>query len=135
MSYSDIVATIAMIISVSAVPASGYVSYHFAIRGEKRKEFNAVADNLRVKLRKQIVLLEQKIYPASGKDNVDDVEFDALMDVARKADLEPIAKLVVAYKKALSECTARSEYGHRIIKDPDSLIKAIDNMMPYVERK
>jgi hypothetical protein len=135
MSYSDIVATIAMIISISAVPASGYLSYHFAIRGEKRKEFNSVADLLRVKLRKQISLLDQNIYPASGKDGIDDEEFDALMDVARSADLDRISKLVDAYRKALKDCSARSEYGHSIIKDPDNLIKAIDNLMPYVDRK
>jgi hypothetical protein len=37
MSYSDIVATIAMIVSITAVPASGYFSYHFAIKEKKER--------------------------------------------------------------------------------------------------
>ena len=58
MSYSDIVATIAMIVSITAVPASGYFSYHFAIKGEKRKEFNAISDVIRQKLREQLLRME-----------------------------------------------------------------------------
>lgn len=44
MSYSDVVATIAMIVSITAVPASGYFSYRYAIMGEKRKEWNLLAE-------------------------------------------------------------------------------------------
>lgn len=44
MGYSDIIATVAMIVSISAVPASGYLSYRYAIKGEKRKEWNAIAE-------------------------------------------------------------------------------------------
>jgi hypothetical protein len=36
-----------MIVALIAVPASGYLSYHYAIKGERRKEFNAVADAIR----------------------------------------------------------------------------------------
>lgn len=35
MTYNDCVATIAMIVAVIAVPATGYLSYYFAIKGEK----------------------------------------------------------------------------------------------------
>lgn len=44
MLYSDVVATIAMIVSVVAVPASGFISYKVAVKGEKLKEWNALAE-------------------------------------------------------------------------------------------
>ena len=66
MSYSDIVATIAMIVSITAVPASGYFSYHFAIKGEKRKEFNAISDVIRQKLREQLRLVKNGVFPGGG---------------------------------------------------------------------
>lgn len=50
MSYSDIVATIAMIVSISVVPASGYLSYRYAIKGGKRKEWNSVVEPILVYL-------------------------------------------------------------------------------------
>jgi hypothetical protein len=37
MSYSDVVATIALFVSFIGTFASGYISYHYAIKGEKRK--------------------------------------------------------------------------------------------------
>ena len=46
MSYSDVVATIALMVSVVAVPASGVISYRYAIKGEKRKEWNALCEPL-----------------------------------------------------------------------------------------
>lgn len=52
-SYSDIISTIAMIVAVVAVPASGYLSYHYAIKGEKRKEWNALAEPLLVTFEEQ----------------------------------------------------------------------------------
>lgn len=45
-SYSNIVATIAMVVAFVAVPASAYFSYKYAIKGEKRKEWNAIAEPL-----------------------------------------------------------------------------------------
>ncbi|WP_165431787.1 hypothetical protein [Atlantibacter hermannii] len=46
MSYSDIVSTIAMIVAFVAIPASSYLSYKSAVIGEKRKEWNAIAEKL-----------------------------------------------------------------------------------------
>ncbi|WGS75584.1 hypothetical protein [Edwardsiella piscicida] len=42
--YSNGLSTISAFVSFVAVPASGYLSYHFAIKGEKRKEFNTIAE-------------------------------------------------------------------------------------------
>jgi len=44
MTIDRILSVFATIVSVVAVPASGYLSYHYAIKGEKRKEWNALAE-------------------------------------------------------------------------------------------
>lgn len=62
MSYSDIVATIAMIVSISAVPASGYLSYRYAIKGEKRKEWNSIVTPIRDELINQIDAIDNGKY-------------------------------------------------------------------------
>ncbi|WP_142764083.1 hypothetical protein [Klebsiella pneumoniae] len=69
MVYSDLVSTAAMIVALIAVPASGYLSYHYAIKGERRKEFNAVADAIRKKLRDQLDAVEAGYYP-SGTNSI-----------------------------------------------------------------
>ena len=53
MQYSDIVSTIAMIVAIVAVPASGYLSYRYAIKGEKRKEWNVLVEPLLLILEEQ----------------------------------------------------------------------------------
>lgn len=46
MTIDRILSAIAIIVSFIAVPASGYLSYRYAIRGERRKEWNAIAEVL-----------------------------------------------------------------------------------------
>ncbi|XWJ90323.1 hypothetical protein ACRARH_26130 [Phytobacter ursingii] len=60
--YSDTVATIAFIVSIIAVPASGYFSYKYAIKGEKRKEWNILAVPIREKLIAQIDAMNRGEY-------------------------------------------------------------------------
>ncbi|EDT5054728.1 hypothetical protein NYD00_000766 [Salmonella enterica subsp. enterica] len=62
MSYSDIVATVAMIVAFVAVPASAYLSYHYAIKGERRKEYNSVVFPVRTALLKQIYAIRAGEY-------------------------------------------------------------------------
>lgn len=46
MTIDRILSAIAIIVSFVAVPASGYLSYRYAVRGERRKEWNAIAEVL-----------------------------------------------------------------------------------------
>jgi len=46
MTIERILSLFATMVSVVAVPASGYLSYRFAVIGEKRKEWNAIAEPL-----------------------------------------------------------------------------------------
>lgn len=60
MTYSEIVSTIAIIISIVAVPASGLISYRVAIKGEKRKEYNSIVLPIRLEIIKQIDSIKNK---------------------------------------------------------------------------
>lgn len=53
MTYSDTVATIALAVSILGIIFSGYLSYFFAKKIEKRKEYNAIADKLNPLIEKQ----------------------------------------------------------------------------------
>lgn len=46
MTIDRILSIIAITVSFIAVPASGYLSYRYALKGEKRKEWNAIAEPL-----------------------------------------------------------------------------------------
>lgn len=46
MTIDRMLSLFATIVSVVAVPASGYLSYRYAIKGEKRKEWNEITGKL-----------------------------------------------------------------------------------------
>ncbi|EAR2913616.1 hypothetical protein D0W10_17225 [Salmonella enterica] len=51
-----------MIVAFVAVPASAYLSYHYAIKGERRKEYNSVVFPVRTALLKQIYAIRAGEY-------------------------------------------------------------------------
>lgn len=134
MSYSDAVATVAIIVSVIAVPASGIISYRYAIKGEKRKEFNAIADKIRAKLKEQTRLINRGYYPS---DNVviSDTEFEQLIDVYERNKRKEIMLLWQDYQEALkSSCEYDEDNIFKFI-DPKLLLDAIDLLLPVTERR
>lgn len=135
MLYSDTVATIAMIVSITAVPASGYFSYRYAIKGEKRKEFNLVTDNLRFKLREQLRLLDQNLYPAGGALEITEAEIEALIDVSKQRLTGRILYAWRAYKASLKSSGSFTEYGEYKMRDSDSIQRSISDLMPYMKRQ
>lgn len=134
MTIDRILSLFATIVSVVAVPASGYLSYHYAIKGEKRKEFNAIADVLRRKLRGQIKSIEQNIFPSGGKLNISDEEFDSLLDVLSDRKSMAVEPLIYSYQRALSACGSPNEYGEVKMPDPDGIIRAIEKILPHTNR-
>ncbi|HEI6789167.1 TPA: hypothetical protein SK266_000626 [Yersinia enterocolitica] len=63
MEYSDIISTIALIISIIAVPATYYLGYKAAVKNDKRKEWNQLAEPIIIKLEEHCELLERKALP------------------------------------------------------------------------
>ena len=135
MLYSDTVATIAMIVSITAVPASGYLSYRYAIKGEKRKGFNLAADSLRYKFREQLRLLEQNLYPAGGNLEVTESEIDVFVDVSKKRQSAKIRLAWDAYQKSLKNSGSFTEYGDYKMHDAHSVKNAISKLMHFMTRQ
>ena len=135
MSYSDLVATIALVVSISAVPASGFLSYRFAIKWDKRKEFNAVSDGLRTKIRSQIRLLEDGYYPASGKHEISDTEMDSLIDLSCAKAKPLISQQWKTYKKALEDGFIFDEYGDYDSHNAENIQSALQKLLTFTERR
>ena len=134
-SYSNIVATIAMIIALVAVPASGYLSYRYAIKGERRKEFNAVADNIRHKLREHERHMAENIYPSGEYLEISQKEFDTLADVAYESDRKAIRTLCDKYQKSLHSSIKIDEYGDYAILGFDEVLGYLAELLLLIERK
>ncbi|MFV8932040.1 hypothetical protein [Serratia fonticola] len=132
-SYSDIVATIAMIVAVVAVPASGYISYHFAIKGERRKEFNLVADPMA----ELLILQNNKIKEGElPKTFISEAQIASLLVISKEIERKGIESAFAEYQKAQSECGNYD--GKRCYYDfhsPSLLEGAIKNLMRYVQHK
>lgn len=134
-SYSDVIATIAMIVAIVAVPASAYASYHYAIKGERRKEFNAVSGPIRQKLREQLRLIEQGYNPHQNSIVIDDREFDLFIDISRFKIRDELKRLVVDYHEAVQNCGSADEYGKFTLTDADTVRQKISSIMQFTERK
>lgn len=135
MTIDRILSIIAIIASFIAVPASGYLSYRYAIKGEKRKEFNAIADNLRKRFREQLRFIEQGFYPADGTLEVKDFEIEMLIDVSpsmKKRDIQAVWK---DYLSALKSAGDFNEYGEFKVHDLGPVSHAIKALMPHIERR
>lgn len=135
MTIDRILSIIAIIVSFIAVPASGYLSYRYATKGEKRKEFNLVADNLRFKLREQLRLLEQNLYPASGKLEVVESEIDVFVDVSKKRDSHKIRQAWDEYQQSLKNSGSFNEYNDYKMHDADSVKNSISKLMSFMNRQ
>ncbi|MDT7094722.1 hypothetical protein [Citrobacter amalonaticus] len=136
MSYSDIVATIAMIVSITAVPASGYFSYRYAIKGEKRKEFNAISDIIRQKLREQLRLIENGVFPGGGNVSISQREIDTFIDISSTKNKKHLSELWSEYQRSLQNSIDVSDP----LKDldfhsPSIIQSAIEKILPYCQRQ
>lgn len=135
MTIDRMLSLFATIVSVVAVPASGYFSYWYAIKGEKRKEFNLVTENLRYKFREQLRLLEQNLYPAGGTLEITEAEIDALIDVSKRQQSEKIIRAWDAYKKSLENSGSFTEFGDYKMHDADSVKSTISKLMRFIKRQ
>lgn len=131
MSYSDKVATIALLISVFGTFASGYISYHYAIKGERRKEYNAVADQIILSLLTQRSSALDGKYPAV---TLSKTEMNALLIVCPKRQKMNLRTMFDSYRTSLSDSGSWISGNYRF-HSPEKLIKAIDELLVACERK
>lgn len=135
MTIDRIISISALIISVVAVPASGYLSFRYAIKGEKRKEFNQVTDPFRSKLRAQMKLLDQNLYPNFGSSAIDDDEFYCLLDVSNKRDLEDIKSAWWNYQESLKNFGEYNDDGIYVMLNKNDVVSTITKLMTYMVRR
>lgn len=110
-----------------------FIGHRTAIKRDKRKEFNQIAEAIREKLRWQIRLIEDNCYP-SGEALLTDKEFDSFIDVCDKKERVRLISLYQNYKKTLQECILRDEYNFCTFVNHDSLKSAIKKLLPFTER-
>ncbi|EOF8196231.1 TPA: hypothetical protein RM800_003976 [Yersinia enterocolitica] len=134
-SYSDIIATIAMIVAFIAVPASGYISYHYAIKGERRKEFNSVAEPIMMSLFEQFNSVSEGYFPSNKLTNK---EIYSLKNVSGKKLRSQINADFSAYEAAIANSGTFDEWNKFTYSSDSSreaLHSAIQQLMKSVERR
>ncbi|HDS1113655.1 hypothetical protein ACRS85_23280 [Pluralibacter gergoviae] len=85
--YSDILATIALIGTLLGIPLSGYLSYHYAIRGEKRKEWNLIAEPILEYLEYHKDLLSKEKCPDYSLNNFPFKNFESAKRRVRRPEI------------------------------------------------
>lgn len=131
MSYSDVVATIALFVSVFGTFASGYISYHFAIKGERRKEYNAVADRIMLSLLNQRLSVSNGDYPPVTLTNTDK---NSLLIVCPKKQKKTLLHAFSAYFRGLHDAGDWVS-GRYSFHSPEKAIDGIDKLLDACERK
>ncbi|EIL6443267.1 hypothetical protein LL626_003616 [Salmonella enterica] len=143
MSYSDIVATIAMIVSISAVPASGFLSYRYAIKGEKRKEWNSVVEPILEYLEGHEIFLSRKKCPDCTFHSFPSKNWDAA--IRRVKDPKKALQVLHDYQSILNEIKkspapviyfgqSEADQEEWIDRYPDGIIK-LNELMTHISLK
>lgn len=135
MTIDRILSLVAIVVSFIAVPASGYLSYRFAVKGEKRKEFNAVSDAIRLKLREQKRLIVQGIYPGANGLTVSESEIDNLIDVSQARFKNSILLSWQKYRDAVTNYGKQNEYGDFQLLNPEQALAKIEKLLIYVNKQ
>lgn len=131
MSYSDVVATIALFVSVLGTFASGYISYHFAIKGERRKEFNFIADQITLSLDHQQESADRGHYPTKILSESD---LHTLLLVSKKRDASKIRNAFTNYITSLERC-GDWDSGTYDFHSPQEIIKSAEELKRWTRHK
>ncbi|EPH3308706.1 hypothetical protein ACWO30_003194 [Citrobacter freundii] len=132
MSYSDVVATIALFVSFVGTFASGYISYHYAIKGERRKEYNLVADRLTLLLMNQASnALNSNVPPST----LSEADIDALVIVSNSSDEGKIRNSYANYQMALEKSCSIGQGRRWEMHSPDLFIDAVRGMLEWTKHK
>ncbi|HHE4679984.1 TPA: hypothetical protein ACPEUE_003832 [Proteus mirabilis] len=129
MSYSDVMSTIATIISFVAIPATYYNGIRVGRINDKRKEFNAVADPIYIRLIKAKKDLDLGL--CVHRSLVNEKEILNLSIHMKEKERE---KLIVAYKEF---CDAVSmikwDKYHKPTLEDDVRQKIVESLKPLID--
>ncbi|MFC2783701.1 hypothetical protein ACHHZC_21935 [Citrobacter freundii complex sp. 2024EL-00228] len=133
MTYSEVISVISLIASIIAVPLSAYFGYKNALKIEKRKEFNAIADKVSIQLEKErnLITSGQGKIPAVTLSYTDIIP---LLLVSNSAERKTIGAAYGEYESAYETCT-KIVAGIYRLDNSDVLEEAISRLMACCKRK
>lgn len=134
MTIDRILSISSIIVSCIAVPASGYLSYRYAIRGEKRKEWNLIAAPIRERLINQIDAINNGGYFHA---NITRSDILKLSDAQRGDKRDSILKAFDDFEKAHSfeELWKISDGRVLIVDDPTVALACSVKLLSLIPRK
>ncbi|HBX9055645.1 TPA: hypothetical protein MIJ86_004358 [Klebsiella pneumoniae] len=134
MTYSDCVATIAMIVAAIAVPATGYISYYFAIKGEKRKEWNQVSIPIREKFISHIDDMRRGEFSHPQVKRIDILRFS---DIRKKIDNSDLMSAFDEFESSHrgEEVLIKTNKYTYIAGDLSKPIRASEKLLSLITRK
>ncbi|MDA5482863.1 hypothetical protein PGS49_19755 [Yersinia intermedia] len=135
MTIDRILSVIAIIVAFVAIPASAYASYHYAIKGERRKEFNSVADQIMMYLLEQLDSVNNGYFPNSTLKNN---EIHKLINMSDKRRHAQINADFSAYEKAIADSGTFDKWNKFTYSSDGSreaLCSAIQQLATNVERR
>ena len=113
--------------------SGAYIGHRFALGRDTRKEFNAIADIVREKIRNHLRIIERG-EPPNYLGNVSVKEFESLLDVTVERNRSALTEAWKAYEEAQQKCGDYEE-GFYNFHSPEILRKALENLLPFVKRK
>ena len=131
MSYSDTLATIALVVSVAGTIFSCFFSYRLSVRAEKRKEFNAVADRITLSLVHQQESADNGHYP---NKTLTESDLHALLLVSDERDAAKIRNAFANYQLSLERAGERNAWMYDF-HSPQEIIKAAEQLKKWTKHK
>lgn len=123
-----------MIVACVAVPASGYFSYKFAIKGERRKEWNQLAIPMREKLVTQIDAIKRGDYTHVDITRADILKFSD-MQVSKEGSALLVAFDEFERAHSFEELWKVSPGRKMVVGDTASALSASTKLLSMIPRK
>lgn len=134
MSYAEIISTVSIVLTTIGVPASGYFSYKYAIQGERRKEWNALAIPIRDKLIAQIDAIDRGDYLYVEISRGDILKFgDLNPDMVRTSLLNAFEEFEKSH--SFEELWETSSGRKMVTGDTSKALSASKNLLKFIDRK
>lgn len=134
MSYAEIISTVSIVLTTIGVPASGYFSYKYAIQGERRKEWNALAIPIRDKLIAQIDAIDRGEYLYVEISRGDILKFgDLNPDMVRTSLLNAFEEFEKSH--SFEELWETSSGRKMVTGDTSKALSASKNLLKFIDRK
>jgi alpha/beta superfamily hydrolase len=106
-----------------------FVSHRYSIRRDRAKDFNALADPVRISLRRELKDLRANAQWVKGDD------LALLIDMAHPHKRPGMRRAVKAYKDARQEHIEVDSCGDRFFTQTDHVAKAINKLLPLLHRR